>query len=62
MKKYIINTSFHAKNELRGELIYIEAYNLDEALEIIKQNGHKYDSFRHIEITNPIQVLSRKIY
>lgn len=62
MKKYLINTSLRTKDELRGELIYVEANNLNEALEIIKENGHQYDSYRHMEITNPLQVISRKLY
>jgi len=62
MKKFLINTSLRTSDGVRGDLIYVEANNIDEAIETIKENGHMYDSYQHMEITNPIQVISRKLY
>lgn len=62
MKKFLINTSLRTPDGVRGDLIYVEANNIDEAIETIKENGHMYDSYQHMEITNPIQVISRKLY
>lgn len=62
MKKFLINTSLRTSDGVRGDLIYVEANNIDEAILTIKENGHMYDSYQHMEITNPIQVISRKLY
>ena len=62
MKKFLINTSLRTTDGVRGDLIYVEANNIDEAIETIKENGHIYDSYQHMELTSTIQVISRKLY
>lgn len=62
MRKFLINISYIVIDGTRGDLYYIEADTLQQALSDIENTGIKVDHYTFMEITQPLQVISRKLY
>jgi hypothetical protein len=62
MRKFLINISYIVLDGTRGDLYYIEADTLQQALSEIENTGIKVDHYTFMEITQPLQVISRKLY
>ena len=62
MKMYLINVSFQTKDGLRGDLIYVNASTLEDALTKIRETGYEFDSYTFVELTKSPQVISRMLY
>ena len=62
MRKFLINISYIVLDGRRGDLYYIEADTLEQALSKIENKGIKVDHYTFMEITQPLQVISRKLY
>jgi hypothetical protein len=62
MRKFLINISYIVIDGTRGDLYYIEADTLQQALSEIENTGIKVDHYTFMEIIQPLQVISRKLY
>jgi hypothetical protein len=62
MRKFLINISYIFLDGTRRDLYYIETDTLQQALSEIENMGIKVDHYTFMEITQPLQVISRKLY